>query len=39
MFISKFRTLLQFKVVSVNICLSWLTKMNKHGNKCISNVS
>ncbi len=32
MFISKFRTLQQFKVVSVNICLSWLTKMNKHGN-------
>ncbi len=36
----KFRTLLKFKVVSVNICMSWLTKMNKqHGNKCISNVS
>ncbi len=33
MFISKFRTLLKFKVVSVNICMSWLTKMNKqHGN-------
>ncbi len=39
MFISKFRTLLKFKVVSVNICISWLTKMNKHGNKCIANVT